>query len=35
MQVIQSNTFTEVKTFTPNVYKDHRGFFVETFNIKI
>ena len=23
--------FPEVKTFTPNVYKDHRGFFVETF----
>ena len=35
MKIQQSNIFPEVKTFIPNVYKDHRGFFVETFNIKI
>ena len=35
MQITQSNTFPEVKIFTPNVYKDHRGFFTETFNSKI
>jgi len=32
MKIIQSNVFPEVKTFIPNVYSDHRGFFVETYN---
>ena len=35
MQITQSNVFPEVKIFIPNVYKDHRGFFTETFNSKI
>jgi len=35
MTITQSNIFPEVKLFTPNVYKDHRGFFTETFNTKI
>lgn len=35
MIINQSNIFPEVKTFIPNVYKDHRGFFTETFNDKI
>ena len=35
MIITQSNIFPEVKLFTPNVYKDYRGFFTETFNSKI
>lgn len=35
MTITQSNIFPEVKLFTPNVYKDDRGFFTETFNNKI
>ena len=35
MNITQSNIFPEVKLFTPTVYKDHRGFFTETFNSKI
>jgi dTDP-4-dehydrorhamnose 3,5-epimerase len=35
MQITQSDIFPEVKIFIPNVYKDHRGFFTETFNSKI
>ena len=32
MNIEYSNTFPEVRLFTPNIYVDSRGFFVETFN---
>ena len=35
MIITQSPLFPDVKIFTPNVYKDHRGFFTETFNNKV
>ena len=35
MEIIQSKLFPEVKIFIPKVYKDHRGFFTETFNTNI
>tara|TARA_R110000868_G_scaffold408357_1_gene691396 strand:+ start:58 stop:606 length:549 start_codon:yes stop_codon:yes gene_type:complete len=35
MDIHQSIIFPEVKTFTPKIYKDHRGFFTETFNLEI
>lgn len=35
MNIYHSSIFPEVRTFIPNVYKDHRGFFTETFNSKI
>jgi len=33
MTVSYSNIFPEVRIFTPNVYKDNRGFFLECFNL--
>ncbi len=35
MNIKQSSVFPEVKFFIPNVYKDYRGFFTETYNSKI
>jgi dTDP-4-dehydrorhamnose 3,5-epimerase len=35
MNIYYSSLFPEVRTFIPNVYKDHRGFFTETFNLEI
>jgi len=33
MTISYSNIFSEVRIFTPNVYKDSRGFFLECFNL--
>ena len=35
MKIQHSNIFPEVMTFTPDVFQDHRGFFTESFNIKL
>ena len=35
MNITKSTLFPEVMTFTPDVFQDHRGFFVESFNIKL
>lgn len=32
MKIIQSKKFQEVKIFYPKIYKDDRGFFMESFN---
>tara|TARA_Y100001963_G_scaffold148062_1_gene225297 strand:+ start:1619 stop:2167 length:549 start_codon:yes stop_codon:yes gene_type:complete len=32
MKILKSNIFKEVRTFHPTVYRDDRGFFMESFN---
>tara|TARA_R110000744_G_scaffold130653_2_gene238357 strand:+ start:5460 stop:6008 length:549 start_codon:yes stop_codon:yes gene_type:complete len=35
MKIINSKIFKDVKSFIPKVYKDNRGFFMESFNQQI
>lgn len=35
MEITNSTIFKDIKLFTPNVYKDNRGFFMESFNHQI
>jgi dTDP-4-dehydrorhamnose 3,5-epimerase len=32
MNIEKSNLFSDVRIFTPNVYRDNRGFFLESYN---